>query len=583
VQLYPYLKGNVEALEGTPIYDWLFRQKYDLERLSEQVVENRFGLLDWKLEEGGSVFEKMPPKNYYAHWIPEKQPDTSCTVIIGSNLGYGINHVLANTPQTHKILVLEPRPDVLMACLGQTDYRPFFEMKKLHFMPPDVEFVTRAIQHLDLQFLNGNIYVRSDTPSQQIGPEYAKWTRIINEKLENFSVEMITLRNRQDLMVGNELKNFARAAGHGSLKPLKDAAKGLTAVVIGAGPSLSEFAPTLAENPGGAIYATAIQTLPVCQRLGVKPHFCVGIDYSGGMRKIFEQLDPDFASDIPLIYSTKMDPEVVETYPGPKLPLWTMGGLTTYVMGDRELVLDAGGNVGLAMTRLLAYCGVSRTVFVGQDFAAKGATHAAGHHQENVKASNSTSFRVELTNRDGETIWSSPQFMAAKRDLEGDLAQSPFEAYNLYGGGVSIAGTREIGLGELDEMGLLACPPGLRDDFIAQLNECRGLPFQVAFQPKSHLWASQLRKAEKQLEKLFKKLSRNQEPINEIVRKIETFVKSEPVYVPYLFNEVMDLAGLSRARYEYVQGDLGEIKSVIKRINTKIREMDRCLCADKAA
>ena len=59
-------------------------------------------------------------------------------------------------------------------------------------------------------------------------------------------------------------------------------------------------------------------------------------------------------------------------------PLWTLGGVSTFVFNGRELVIDAGGNIGVTILRLLSWAGVERTLFVGQDFAAHGGTtHAA--------------------------------------------------------------------------------------------------------------------------------------------------------------------------------------------------------------
>ena len=105
------------------------------------------------------------------------------------------------------------------------------------------------------------------------------------------------------MMVGNEIKNFKRAMRDGSLKPLEGRAMGVGAVILGAGPSLEEMAPKLKENPGHVLYTCALQTIPVLQELGIKPHLCAAIDYDSSMLKVFEKLDPDFVKDVPLIYS----------------------------------------------------------------------------------------------------------------------------------------------------------------------------------------------------------------------------------------------------------------------------------------
>ncbi len=69
----------------------------------------------------------------YKSWQAKDKPETSATIIVGCNVGYGVNQVLMNTPDTHKVIVSEPNPEMLLACLGQTDYRPFMKAGKLHF------------------------------------------------------------------------------------------------------------------------------------------------------------------------------------------------------------------------------------------------------------------------------------------------------------------------------------------------------------------------------------------------------------------------------------------------------------------
>ena len=91
---------------------------------------NHRGLVDWRLPSGNGMFEAIAPQVSYRDWIPADRTDTSATIIVGCNLGYGLNHVLSNTPDSHKVLVLEPRAEMILACLGHTDYRPFFEYCK---------------------------------------------------------------------------------------------------------------------------------------------------------------------------------------------------------------------------------------------------------------------------------------------------------------------------------------------------------------------------------------------------------------------------------------------------------------------
>lgn len=577
---YPFLRGNIEALEtySEPLYQWLSARELDQEALKTRLKKNKYGLLDWDMGAGQCLFDAVPPGAVYRDWEKIEKAEKSATFIIGSNLGYAVNHVLTNTPDTHKVVVLEPNPELLVACLGQTDYRPFFELRKLHFIPPDEGVLHEVVRNLDLQFVFGKIYVREDLPSRQMGPEYSRWARTVREKMENYTVEMFTLRARQDMMVGNELANYQRAMRDGSLNPLQNAAQGVAGVILGAGPSLAEFAPLLVERPGYAMYATALQTLPALQRIqGAGAHFCVAIDFNEEMLAIYNRLDPGFAANIPLIYSTKVHPEVVRRYPGPTIPLWTMGGVGTNLLNGRELILDAGGNVGLTLTRLLRWMGVSHLMLVGQDFGWKPgqATHSSGHHSDANFGEG-----IRMKNLHGEDIFTTIQMLTSKRDLEGDLKKAPFPTYHLYGGGVPIEGAIPVTFEEAHAKGLLASAPGARERFLADMLAARKPKRPPEFEARSASWTVSLRNAEKKLEKLLKKPEANQTEIHDLLERAFLFLKQDPLYLPYLFNEVMDMAGLARTRVRYDRPVLSEFKGLCRRVLSKVRQMDRRLAPE---
>jgi len=582
---YPFLQDNIEYLQrtGNPIYQWLSNQEFHEELLIKNIFINDFGIHDWKMENGKGLFESLPPEGLYAGWLPNEKHDTSATFIVGSNLGYGVNHVLSNTPDSHKVMLLEPRAEMLLACLGQTDYRPFFESKKFHILPPDEDYVYEVIKNLDLQFIYGQIHLKGDIPSQQLGKEYAWWTKTIRGKLENFSLELSTLRFRQDVMVGNEIGNFKRALSDGSLKGLEGRASGIGAVILGAGPSLEKNAPELLKKKSHVLYTCGLQTVPALQKIGLKPHFCVAIDYDKSMLDAFSRLDPDFAKDIPLIYSTKVNPEGVKRYPGPTIPLWTVGGMGTYVMKDHDLVLDAGGNVSVTMSRFLRWLGVSHIAMVGQDYAwINNRSHAGGHHSAhgNIKR---RSFHQTTTNMDGEEILSTIQYMTAKRELEDDLRQHPFPVYNIYGGGVVINGTEAVTIDEAFTKGVLASAPGSVDRFMGDLMTCRTKGKKLHFEPRGPMWATSVRNAEKRLGKLFKNVKANREDIHKTLQTFEMFLKQDPLYMPYLFNEAIDIAGLTRAKYGFTPKDFPEFKRIAKNALKKVREIDRKICYSEKA
>jgi hypothetical protein len=379
-------------------------------------------------------------------------------------------------------------------------------------------------------------------------------------------------------MVKNELNNFARAMNDGRIIELKNQAKGLNAVMLGAGSSLSQFAPILSQNRGYALYASALQTLPALQRFDLKPHLCVVLDCSDHIIQLYDSLDLDWCNDIVLIYSTTANHKVVEKYPGPTLPLWTLGGIGTNIFQGKEIILNAGGIVGLTLLRLLHLFGVDQVLFVGYDFAWSGEyTHARGH----LASSNEFHFNPKnhrrISNKNGETIFSTVQLQAALRATEDEIEASNIRAFNLYGGGVVIKGAREMTLEQAQMQGLLTSKPENLEHFRMAIENARKSKSRCVFEARSSKWAITLRSGQKRIEKLFKKAGKKQNEIHNTLKNILFFVQHDPVYNAYLFNEILELKGLVHARIKYNLKDLGLLRSILKRVLKKVREIDRFL------
>ncbi len=139
-----------------------------------------------------------------------------------------------------------------------------------------------------------------------------------------------------------------------------------------------------------------------------------------------------------------------------------------------------------------------------------------------------------------------------------------------------IEGSR-CGSGPGAERSLLACAPGSRERFLNALGQARGTAKAMRFEPRSHIWTSSFRGLEKRMQKLFRQCGQSQDEIHTLLEQALFFVRQDPLYLPYLFNEPIDLAGLAKTRRSYHPADLSEFKRIGKNILAKVREVDRCV------
>jgi len=365
---------------------------------------------------------------------------------------------------------------------------------------------------------------------------------------------------------------------------MKDCGKGITGVIFGAGPSLEKSSPFFAEQAGCALYSAPFQILPALQRHGVKPHFSFAVDFSPAMMKTFDRLDSEWIREIPLIYSCKVRKELVEAYPGQTLPLWTVGGLGSGLWNGSELVLNTGGNVGIALLRFMVFCGVRRIVFAGCDFAWSGTrVHTSGHLSGESPVQFDPKHHILLKNKFGESIYSAPVYLTARAALESEIRLCGVSAYNLYGGYAAIEGAQEVDQAEILGKGLLNSEPGSIEGYMARLTATRRPANLPRVEARGPNWGPSLRSVQKRLEKLFLKPASNRKDIEETLRQILFFLGQDPLYQPLFTTEVRSLTGLMFAKVHYGRKDLAHCKRLLKTVLRKVREMDRKLAEAQPA
>jgi hypothetical protein len=232
----------------------------------------------------------------------------------------------------------------------------------------------------------------------------------------------------------------------------------------------------------------------------------------------------------------------------------------------------------VALYRLLAWLAVDRVLLVGQDFAWRGdRSHVAGHHAAATPAT------AEVKDRDGNTLRSALPYVTAKRELESDIAKTGLATANLYGGGAAIQGAPELDLQAAHMQGWLASEPGGVQAFLQAMHDARAPQPPPQFEQKHGQWASSLRSAQKRLDKLFKRPEKRSEEIWNTLRDVHFFLRQDPLYLPYLYNEIMDAASLVHPPRRYGPEDRVKIKDVIKRSVSKVRKMDQLLASGNQA
>ena len=572
------LNANLAALKQCAplVHAWLrdHAASFDPGRL----VKGQNCDADWRLPDGRMLFGALPPSVFYGGWLGVGESRPTAYFVTGFNLGYGVNLLLNNSGPTSTVLVLEPDPDMLLAALSLTDHTRWITGKRLHLLLPRPEYVRSVLQGLDLYFLFGNTTALLDTPSSQAGPEYARWHRTLQDLLEANGLEVGTMRKFQDTFVRNELRNLRRTRLDGSIRHLKGAARGTGALLLGAGPSLEEYGPMLASISPTVLTVAAFQTLPAVRRVGLLPHFCMLVDPAPGLASVLSVVDHDYLARIPLVYSPKIDPEILENYPGPAKPLWTHGGLAGMLNDRSEPIMEAGSNVGVALFRLLVWMGAGHVIMAGQDFGWTGElSHATGHGASRHPVSASAPYLRVVQRADGSQVNTSIQLLHARANLERDIAVVGLPVFVIGEGGLDLAGATRCDVPSAHAQGLLHGEAGITETLkasLARLDTSKPPALPPACGAELVESVSYVLR---RLRLLFEAPRDNHNDILTTLAQVEFFLRSANPYMTFLFNEITEVAWMARMRTSYSGVDLKVVEECLERVVGKIEEMDGAL------
>jgi len=566
---------NLLALKKTQpeLWRWISSNIDLTEVVKKKVKVNKFNLPDFELSHG-YLMEDIDLKAYVS-WIRTIK-NSKLLVLIGSSLGYGIA-ILNKEGFKSNLIVVEPDPYLLFASLGISDFSYLIRNKKLLFATSLTSHLRSAFERFIPYILHSQVKIVLDWVNLKIGEKYKEAFERAKSVLKDTILSVSTIRRRQEETIENEIQNFKRIFTDGSLFPLKGKLKDFYCMVIGAGPSLEENYELIKFAKQKIITASAFQTLPVLYRFNLKPSFAMALDYTATLLKVYDKIPLKWLEDIPLIYSPKINPEVLSKYPGMTIPVWTTGGLGTYVNPKKDIVIESGGNVSVAIIRLLYEFGIKEFFLIGQDFSWRSeSTHSKGHHASEEKFKYDPKEHIKITNRYGETIYTAGPYLSAVHEIEKDIEEKHLKIYNLYDRGVEIKGSAYLDpkdfitfLDKVDKN-----QEALFLKFIKECKQPRPLP-KIDFE--SEIWHKSLSNVEKRLKKLYKRYTKNQQEIKQVYNEILIFLAQHPIYTPYIHNEMLELSLFSSVKDTFLPADFRKTSKILKSIKEKVKKIDKKL------
>jgi hypothetical protein len=314
---------------------------------------------------------------------------TGCAVILGFGIGH---HVAATARRMHRVgivRVFEPDVALLRAVFERIDCTDWLRLGNvaIHIDADDVGAIARSMGGCEALPTLGTKLVLHAPSKARLGMGADRYAAAFATVMKAVRTNIVTTLVQVESTLRNELQNLDHYATVPGIVSLRGSAKGRTAIVVAAGPSLTRNIDLLT-RPGARDRFVIIAVQTVLKQLlarGIRPHFVTAIDHHEISRRFYDGLTKEDVEGITLIADSKCNAAILEAFPGdircPSegtldriLGQGVAGGLAR-PMGE----LPPGSTVAHAAYYFARFLGCDPVIFIGQDLGfTDGQYYSAG-------------------------------------------------------------------------------------------------------------------------------------------------------------------------------------------------------------
>ena len=301
-------------------------------------------------------------------------PGVAVAALLGAGLGHGPREALRRFRGGGLVLVFEPDPGQLAAALRRVDATDWLADPTLLLLGPSTDraALTAALEPHAVLVTQGTRLIVHPVARRlhegAVGRFGADVAAVTGAARTNLATAMVHAQK-----TGRNLaENLPVYAAGATTEPLKDAARGRTAVCVAAGPSLAKNAHLLADPAAReAVVVIAAQTAlrPLLDR-GIRPDFVTALDHSAACARFYEDLPP--LPEVTLVAEPTANPVILRGFPGPVR--LTRGDRAEALLGPDpgeerppRSPIPPGATVAHLSVSLAAFLGCTSIVLVGQD------------------------------------------------------------------------------------------------------------------------------------------------------------------------------------------------------------------------
>ncbi len=319
-------------------------------------------------------------------------------IVFGFGFGYHIEELLRRVRRDSTVLALEKSAPLLREAIRHRDLSDIFGDDRLSLLvephDEDIADVLKGKSSYRVAFI-------THRGSFQIQPEYYNnLLRIAKSYISTKEVNIATLAKFEKTWSANIARNIRQIISYPGANIFFNRFENVPALVVAAGPSLSQSFDFIRSNAGRSIIIAVDTSYKILRSNGIEPHFCISVDPQVVNARYFEG---DVEGKTIMVADPTIHPSVFRLNRGRKVltgMVFQMMQWINDITGEKG-ELAYGGSVSTNAYDFAKRIGASPIILVGQDLAFTGGyAHARGSYlDEQVHLRTNRFSNFEMFNR----------------------------------------------------------------------------------------------------------------------------------------------------------------------------------------
>lgn len=300
------------------------------------------------------------------------------TLVLGMGLGYIPQAILENKEieEGHRIVVIEPNPEIIRLALGLHDFSEHLESLNLILACPGMSELAQILIAYEQVVARGEVHMILEDYTNQRPDDYLPLAEHARRILNQLKSNQATVSEKGSQIAFNEITGLPCTVKARGISDLHNIFSGVPAILVSTGPSLGKNIHLLKEVQDRAVIIATAQALRSLLAYGVKPDFICTIDFGKHNSTHLDGLMN--TDDVPLVSLCRAQSDLMKDYQGALFVNGTAHADPEHYLNrlwHHKGVIQSGNSVAHLAFSLARLIGADPLIWVGQDLALSDTTH----------------------------------------------------------------------------------------------------------------------------------------------------------------------------------------------------------------